>query len=48
MVLCRKSFDWQGDGEQLMRQHKRSFFDRVPLPRVLPISPRLATYVGPP
>jgi hypothetical protein len=47
-VLCRKSFDWQRDGEKLMRQRKRSFFDRVSLPRVLPISTRLATYVGPP
>ncbi len=47
-VLCRKSFDWQRDGEKLMRQRKRSFFDRVPLPRVLPIRARLATYVGPP
>jgi hypothetical protein len=46
-VLCRKSFDWQRDGEKLMRQRKRSFFDRVPLPRCLPMSTRLATYFGP-
>jgi hypothetical protein len=47
-VLCRKTFEWQRDGEKLMRQRKRSFFDRAPLPRVLPISTRLATYAGPP
>jgi hypothetical protein len=45
-VLGRKSFDWQRDGEKLMRQRKRSFFDRAPLPRLLPISTRLAPYVG--
>ena len=47
-VLGRKSFDWQRDGEKLMRQRKRSFFDRAPLPRLLPISTRLAPYVGSP
>jgi hypothetical protein len=47
-VLGRKGFDWQRDGEKLMRQRKRSFFDRAPQPRVLPISPRLAPYVGSP
>ncbi len=47
-VLGRKSFDWQRDGEKLMRQRKRSFFDRAPLPRILPISARLAPYVGSP
>jgi hypothetical protein len=44
-VLGRKSFDWKRDGEKLMREHKRSFFDRAPLPRVLPISTRLAPSV---
>ena len=29
-VLRRKSFDWQRDGEKLMCQRKRSFFDRAP------------------
>jgi hypothetical protein len=48
IVLGRKSFDWQHDGEKLMRQRKRSFFDRAPLPRHLPISARLAPYVGTP
>jgi hypothetical protein len=47
-VLGRKSFDWQRDGEKLMRQRKRSFFDRAPLPRILPSSARLAPYVGSP
>ena len=47
-VLGRKSFDWQRDGEKLMRQRKRSFFDSAPLPRLLPISTRLAPYVGSP
>jgi hypothetical protein len=45
-VLRRKSFDWQRDGEQLMRQRKRSYFDRAPLPRNLPINSRLAHYAG--
>ena len=45
-VLDRKSFDWKRDGEKLMRQRKCTFFDRPPLPRVLPISNRLAPYVG--
>ena len=47
-VLGRKSFDWQRDGEKLMRQRKRSFFARAPQPRILPISARLAPYVGSP
>ena len=47
-VLGRKNFDWQRDGEKLMRKRKRFFFDRAPLPRVLPISTRLAPYVGSP
>jgi hypothetical protein len=45
-VLGRKSSDWQRDGEKLMREHKRPFFDRAPQPRVVPISNRLASYVG--
>jgi hypothetical protein len=48
LVLGRKRFDWQRDGEKLMHQRKRSFFDRAPLPRLLPISARLAPYVGSP
>src|ERR1035441_1993051 len=47
-VLGRKTFDWHSDGEKLMRQRKSSFFDREPLPRLLPISTRLAPYVGSP
>lgn len=45
-VLGRKSFDWEHDGEKLMRERKSSFFDRAPLPRVLPFSARLAPYAG--
>jgi hypothetical protein len=45
-VLGRKTFDWQRHGERLLRQRKRSFFDRAPQPRILPISPRLAPYVA--
>jgi len=48
LVLGRTSFDWQRDGEKLMRQRKRPFFDHAPLPRLLPISARLAPYVGSP
>jgi hypothetical protein len=47
-VLGRKSFVWQSDGEKLMRQRKRSFFDRAPQARILPISARLAPSVGSP
>jgi hypothetical protein len=43
-ALGRKSFDWQRDGEKPMRQRKRSFFERAPQPRILPISTRLAPY----
>ena len=45
-VLSRKSFDWNRDGEDLMRRRKRFFCTRPPLPRTLPISSRLAPYVG--
>ena len=45
-VLGRKSFDWNRDGEDLMRRRKRLFCASQPLPRTLPISPRLAPYVG--
>jgi hypothetical protein len=45
-VLQRPSFDWRRDGEKLMRERKASFFRRPPLPRVLPLSDRLAPYVG--
>jgi hypothetical protein len=45
-VLGHKRFDWQRDGEKLLRQRKCSFFARAPLPRNLPISARLAPYVG--
>ncbi len=44
-VLGRKSFDWNRDGEELMRRRKRLFCTRSPLPHTLPISPRLAPYV---
>ncbi|MHB8244617.1 MAG: hypothetical protein ACYDGN_04545 [Acidimicrobiales bacterium] len=44
-VLGRKSFDWNRDGEELMRRRKRFFYQRSPLPHTLPISPRLAPYV---
>lgn len=45
-VLRRKNFDWSRDGEKLMGQRKRTFFERAPMPSILPISPRLAPYIG--
>ena len=43
LVLGRKSFEWQRDGEKLMRVRKASFFERTPMPRLLPLR-RLAPY----
>jgi len=45
-VLRRRDFNWHRDGEKLLRQRKAWFFDQPLLPRVLPISERLAPYVG--
>ncbi len=45
-VLGRRSFDWRRDGETLMRERKAAFFERPALPRILPVSRRLAPYVG--
>jgi hypothetical protein len=44
-VLRCSTFDWRRDGEGLMRERKSSFFQRAPLPCVLPVSRRLAPYV---
>lgn len=45
-VLHRKGFDWRRDGEALMRQRKASYFEQPSLPRVVPLSRRLAPHVG--
>jgi hypothetical protein len=45
-VLGRSTFDWCRDGESLMRERKASFFERPPLPCVLPVSHRSAPYVA--
>jgi hypothetical protein len=42
-LLKRKhGFRWDTDGEQLLRQHKPSYFDGPPLPRTVPLSKLLS------
>jgi hypothetical protein len=36
ILLKRRDFSWESDGEALLRQHKPSYFDRPPLPSVVP------------
>lgn len=43
-LLKRPRFDWDRDGEQLMREVKPGYFDRPPRPRVSPLSERLAEF----
>jgi hypothetical protein len=45
-VLGCRRFDWQRQGERLMRERKASFFERARLPRVLPVGNRLAPYIA--
>jgi hypothetical protein len=45
-ALGRRIFDWQREGEALMCEHKAAFFRRPALPRIVPISERLAPYAG--
>ena len=37
-VERRPDFEWQRDGEALLRRHKPSFYDRPPIPEVTPLS----------
>ncbi|MGH3157818.1 MAG: hypothetical protein ACRDNF_14745 [Streptosporangiaceae bacterium] len=41
-LLKRKGFNWDTDGEQLLRQHKPSYFDGTALPNTVTLSPLLA------
>jgi hypothetical protein len=45
-LLGRKQFDWATGGEQLMRRRKPDHFGRPPLPRIVPLSDRLAPYAA--
>lgn len=41
-LLRKASFTWTRDGENLLRRHKKSFFDREPMPSISTIGERLA------
>lgn len=43
-LLKRPRFDWNRDGEGLLREFKSGYFDRPPRPRVSPLSERLAEF----
>lgn len=45
-VLGREHFDWATGGERLMRQRKPDYFDQPRLPRVVPLSDKLAPYAA--
>lgn len=44
-ALNRPAFSWERDGERLLNKAKPSYAGRVPLPRIVPISERLAPYL---
>jgi hypothetical protein len=43
-LLKRPRFDWNRDGEELMRQVKPGYYERPPRPRVSPLCERLAEF----
>lgn len=45
-LLGRKHFDWAIDGEKLMRRRKPEYFDQPRLPRIVPVSDKLARYAA--
>jgi hypothetical protein len=45
-LLKRPRFDWDRDGEQLLRTAKAAYFARAPRPGVSPVSARLADYAA--
>jgi hypothetical protein len=45
-LLGRRNFDWALGGEKLMRRRKPDYFDRPRLPRVVPLSDKLARYAA--
>lgn len=42
LLKRKRGFCWDTDGEQLLRQHKPSYFDGTRLPRTVPLSERLS------
>jgi hypothetical protein len=40
-VLKRPAFSWERDGDALFRERKPSYFERPPIPSIIPISDRL-------
>lgn len=45
-LLKRSKFQWDRDGEDLLREAKADYFAQAPRPRVSPVSERLAAYAG--
>lgn len=43
-LLGRKHFDWTIDGDKLIRQRKPDYFDQPRLPRIVPLSEKLARH----
>jgi hypothetical protein len=43
-LLKRPRFDWNRDGEELLREVKPTYYERPPRPRVSPLSERLAEF----
>ena len=41
-VLNRPRFSWERDGEQLLRRHKPEYYERPPLPTMIPLSDELS------
>ena len=42
LLKRKRGFSWETDGEQLLRQHKPSYFDGTLLPRTVPLSEPLS------
>jgi hypothetical protein len=42
LLKPKRGFSWETDGEQLLRQHKPSYFDGTLLPRTVPLSEPLS------
>jgi hypothetical protein len=45
-LLGRKHFNWEIGGEKLMRQRKPDYFDQPCLPRIVPLSDKLAAHAA--
>lgn len=44
-ALNRPEFDWERDGEALLREHKAAYFEREPRPAITPVSERISAAV---